>query len=95
MSIKPSLHLEKDMNILQKSKQIIVKEQTPKIAAIEMASIGEDLIIAAYGDGNIPSLILQNQETGELSKIKLDNFEGYKIWCAELNCDSIKVCLVK
>lgn len=72
-----------------------IKCQYRNIVAIEVESVDEDLSIAAYGDGNFPSLILQNVETKEFSTVTFQEFEGFSIWSADLNADSLKICLVK
>lgn len=74
---------------------IKIRSRSENIAAIEIDNIDENFMIAAYGDRNIPSLILQNQETKEFSHIRFKDFEKFKIWSADLNGDSLKVCLVK
>lgn len=74
---------------------IRIRSRSENIAAIEIENIEDNFIIAAYGDRNIPSLILQNQETKEFSHIKFKDFERFTIWSADLNGDSLKVCLVK
>jgi aminoglycoside phosphotransferase len=70
----------------------VIKEN---IVALEIDNIEEDLIIVAYGDAIIPSLILQNQTTKEFSHIKFEEFPGFKVWSADLNYDTLKICLVK
>lgn len=72
-----------------------VKYRHANIAAIEIECEDENLVIAAYGDASIPSLILKNQETKEFLTITFDEFEGFSIWSADLNFDSLKLCLVK
>lgn len=74
---------------------IKIRSRSENIAAIEIDNIDENCIIAAYGDRNIPSLILQNQETKEFSHIKFKDFEKFTVWAADLNGDSLKICLVK
>lgn len=74
---------------------IQTKYKYEDIAALEVENIDEDFVIAAYGDGIIPSCILQNQETKKFSKIQFSEFEGYRIWSADLSGDSLKICLVK
>lgn len=74
--------------------EIKVKHQSNHVVVLEVEPIHEDLVIAAYGDGSIPSIIFQNQETREFTDVRFREFEGYKIWAADLNYDSLKVCLV-
>jgi len=72
-----------------------IKYRYRNIVAIEIDSVDEDVVIAAYGDGNFPSLILQNIQTKEIFTITFSEFEGFSIWSADLHADSLKICLVK
>lgn len=84
------------MTTIEKIKyNINIKYQNDYVVVLEVDPIDEDLVIAAYGDSNIPSLIFQNKETREFTDIRFREFEGFKIWAADLNHDSLKVCLLR
>jgi hypothetical protein len=83
------------MTIIEKNiYDIKIKYQHDDVIVLEVEPINEDLVIVAYGDNRIPSLILQNQETREFTDIAFKQFKGFKIWAADLN-DSLRVCLVR
>lgn len=75
--------------------EIKVKCKQHNIVALEIDDIEEDLVIAAYGDSNTPSIILQNKITREFCHVQFDEFIGFKVWTADLNYDSLKICLIK
>jgi hypothetical protein len=74
---------------------ISIHRKHKDIVALEVEVENDSLLIAAYGDGIVPSIILSNQETGEFLKIPFPDFEKFKIWSADLNGDSLKVCLTR
>lgn len=73
----------------------VVRCRHKDIVALEVEVENDNLLIAAYGDGLVPSIILNNQETGGFSKINFSEFENFKIWSADLNGDSLRICLVR
>lgn len=74
------------------------------MAALSVDLGRDDMAVAAYGEGRVPYVLLTSnnfsldansrQQVG-FEKIAFDSFEGYKVWCCEIEGSEMRVCLVK
>lgn len=75
-----------------------------KMAAMNVDLERDDMAIAAYGEGRVPYVLLtsnnfsmdaSSRQQVSFEKITLDSFEGYRVWCCEIDGREMRVCLVR
>lgn len=79
-------------------------ESFAEVVAVSVKLDNECMAIAAYGESRTPSVVLtretfdkdpsSNQKI-EFVSIPFKQFEGYKVWCCEIEGDELKACLVR
>ena len=68
--------------------------QTGDVAALEVLLNEDEMVIAAYGDSKCPS-VLVGKGSEPFTKITFLDFEGMKVWSAEISGRTLRVCLAK
>lgn len=74
------------------------------VAAVSVDLGRDDMAVAAYGEGRVPYVLLTSnnfsmdtnsrQQVG-FEKVTFDSFEGYKVWCCEIEGGEMRVCLAR
>jgi hypothetical protein len=79
----------------------LVVHSDERMIAVELVVRDDDLAVAAFGDGTVPSLILTNSfglsphERKNFAKISFPELKGFKIWSCDASEGSLKICFLK
>lgn len=82
----------------------ISRKNFTDVVAISVKLENEDMTVAAYGDSLVPSVILtsnsfqsepSSNQRVDFKSIKFRDFEGYRVWCCDIEGDELKVCMVR
>ena len=80
------------------------RESFSDVAVVSVKLGREDLTVAAYEDSRIPSILVTrdtfSDDTSEnqrmvFTRVSFEEFEGYKVWCCEIDGEELKACLVR
>ena len=75
-----------------------------EISAVSVELEGDNVAVAAYEDSRIPSIIIternlsrsaEERQEMNFKRICFKGFEGYRVWCCEVEGNEMKVCLVR
>jgi hypothetical protein len=75
-----------------------------KMAAMNVDLERDDMAIAAYGEGRVPYVLLtsnnfsmdtNSRQQVSFERVTFDSFEGYRVWCCEIEGGEMRVCLVR
>jgi len=69
-------------------------QQSGDLAALEILLNEDDIVIAAHSDSKLPS-ILVGKGSEPFTKITFLDFEGMKVWSAEISGRILRLCLAK
>ena len=82
----------------------VVVHADEKMVAMELTVENENLTVAAFGDGIVPSIILTSDsfvfpthmsQVKPFFKISFPELKGFKVWSCDMSSDSMKLCFVR
>jgi hypothetical protein len=85
-----------------KCANIIIQHED--IVTIELELSSDSVTVAAFGDGNTPSVMLthdkfsapiDHNQKNELTRVGFEELKGYKVWSCEHIGEILKICLTK
>jgi hypothetical protein len=85
-----------------KCANIIIQHED--IVTIELELGSDSVAVAAFGDGNVPSVMLthdkfsapiDHNQTNELTRVGFEGLRGYKVWSCEHSGEILRICLTR